>query len=282
MARIEDAVAWGAEKLYYAEIPDERTTASLLLAHTLGVDRTHVIAHPERELTDDESDRYIDAVTRRADGEPYQYIVGRQEFYGLEFEVTSDVLIPRPDTETVIEGALDLWKTLPDRQGRVVVDVGTGSGCIGITLSKHLDGARVVGTDVSAAALAVARRNAARLGSSIRLVRGDLLAAFAGPISMIVTNLPYIPAQVLKGLQVEVRDHEPEVALLGGEDGLDIYRRFFDDVPRFLAPDGFVVCECGYTQSDALEQIGVERNLKPVTRIDDLAGIPRTVVLGLA
>lgn len=280
MPRVEEAVAWGAERLFHANIPAEKMTASLLLAHVLGVERTHIIAHTERELTDEEIIAYKAAIERRAEGTPFQYITGRQEFYGREFLVTPDVLIPRPDTEVLVEGAMDLWKRFESRDGRSVVDLGTGSGAIAITLSKELTGARVIGTDVSGTALSIAKRNAARLGADVDFVVADLFEPFAGPFSIVATNLPYIPETVIEGLQTEVRDYEPRVALVGGPDGLDIYRRFFDDLPRVLARDGFVLCECGFTQADALEGVAAERGFRCVDRLDDLQGIPRTIVFG--
>jgi release factor glutamine methyltransferase len=281
MATIDDALAWGVDRLYHASIPSERMTAQLLLAHVLGVERTAVVAHPEREIGDEEADAYKAAVERRAAGTPYQYIVGKQEFYGRDFEVTPDVLIPRPDTEVIVDGAKDFWKTLSDREGRRVLDLGTGSGAIAVTLALELDGARVVASDVSAAAVRVARRNAVRNGANVDLAIADLVEAFSGPFTIIATNLPYIPATVVEGLQIEVRDHEPRVALVGGPDGLDLYRRFFDDLPRVLAPDGIVLCECGFTQSEALEALAAERGLRFVDRLDDLQGIPRTIVFGV-
>lgn len=281
MARVDEALPWGVERLYHASVSSERMTAELLLAHALGVERTYVVAHPERELTDDEARVYKDAVERRASGEPFQYITGKQEFYGRDFEVTPDVLIPRADTEVIVDGAKRLWAALADREGRWVLDLGTGSGAIAVTLAKELAGARVVATDVSAAALAVARRNAARNEADVRVVHADLVEAFSGPFALIATNLPYIPATVVDELQIEVRDHEPRVALVGGPDGLDLYRKFFDDLPRVLAPDGVVLCECGFTQSDALERLAEERGLRFVDRLDDLQGIPRTIVFAL-
>src|SRR5688572_11449380 len=132
MACVDEAVAWGVERLYHASIPSERMTAQLLLAHVLGVERTYVVAHGEREMTDDEARGYKDAVERRASGEPFQYITGKQEFYGRDFEVTPDVLIPRADTEVIVDGAKKLWAAMEDRDGRWVLDLGTGSGAIAV------------------------------------------------------------------------------------------------------------------------------------------------------
>jgi len=278
MATIDDALTWGVERLYHASVPSERMTAQLLLAHVLGVERPHVVAHPERELADNEIEAFKLAVERRAAGTPFQYITGKQEFYGREFEVTPDVLIPRPDTEVIVDGAKAYWARFLDPEGRRVLDLGTGSGAIAVTLARDLAGARVYATDVSAAALAVARRNAARHGADVRFAVANLVDALSGPFSIIATNLPYIPATVVDGLQVEVRDYEPRVALVGGSDGLELYRHFFDDLPRVLAPDGVVLCECGFTQADALEALAAERGLRFVDRLDDLQGIPRTIV----
>ena len=283
MATIDDALVWGTDTLHHASIPSERLTAQLLFAHVLGVERPYVVAHPERELDDDAADAYKDAVVRRAAGTPYQYIVGKQEFYGRDFEVTPDVLIPRADTEVIVDGAKRFWAELEAREGRYVLDLGTGSGAIAVTLALELElaGARVVATDVSAAAVSVARRNAARNAASVRFAVADLVAPFAGPFAIIATNLPYIPATIVEDLQKEVSGFEPRVALVGGPDGLDLYRRLFDDLPRVLAPDGVVLCECGFTQSDALEAVAAERGLRFVDRLDDLQGIPRTIVFGL-
>jgi release factor glutamine methyltransferase len=278
MATIDDALVWAVEHLYRASIPDERLTATLLLAHVLGVERTHVVAHPERELVDEEVVAYRDAIHRRAKGEPFQYITGKQEFYGRDFEVTTDVLIPRADTEVIVEGAKKLWAALPPTAPRRVVDVGTGSGAIAVTLALELEGADVLATDVSAAALEVARRNVARHDAKVEIREASLLDGIDGEFALVCTNLPYIPETIVDGLQPEVRDHEPRVALVGGPDGLDLYRKFLDDVPRVLSPDGYLLCEVGFTQASAIERLAEERGLRFVDRLDDLQGIPRTIV----
>jgi release factor glutamine methyltransferase len=297
MPTIRDEIARGSERLRAAGVADERLTASLLLAHVLGVGRAHLIAHPERELTPDEVHEFNRAVERRAAREPFQHITGAQEFYGLELEVTPDVLVPRPETELIVEAAERLWREerprihtnthesrsiRDDSCGFVdssrVHDVGTGSGALAVTLALRLPGARVMATDVSAAALAVARRNAARHGARVEFVRADLATALSGPFDLVVSNPPYIPDDDIEALQPEVRDHEPRLALAGGADGLDAYRRLFADAPRVLAPGGHLVCELGVGQADAARAIAEACGLEVVEILDDLQGIPRTIV----
>jgi release factor glutamine methyltransferase len=278
--RIDEAVRWGVERLGEAGVPDERLTASLLLAHVLGEDRVYLIAHNERLLSSEEANTYMGVVARRAAGEPLQQIRGVQEFYGREFRVTPDVLIPRPESEAIVETAVRLWPTLSEelRCDGWIADLGTGSGCLAVTLALEIPGARLIGTDISAPALLVAQDNAGRHGAAVSFVQCDLAAALAGPFAMLACNLPYVPDGWIEGLQREVR-HEPLVALRGGPDGLDIYRRLAADLPRLLHPDGYLICEFGFTQSGLMEDLADEFGLAVAEMIDDLQGIPRTVVL---
>jgi len=238
MPTIREEIARGADALRVAGVADERLTASLLLARALGVDRTHLLAYPERALTDEQLAAYDRILTRRAAREPFQQITGVQEFYGLDFEVTPDVLIPRPETELIVETGERLWRGA----GRVL-DIGTGSGCLAVTLAKRLPSATVTATDLSGPALAVARRNARRHGATVDFVRADLASALSGPFDLVVSNPPYVPDGGRDTLQPEVRDHEPHLALFGGMDGLDVYRRLFADVPRLLAQNGLLIVE---------------------------------------
>lgn len=278
---VADEVAWGAARLEAAGVPSARTTASLLLAHALGVRRVTVIAYPERAVGEVERAAFRASIERRAAGEPFQYLTGVQEFYGLEFEVTPDVLIPRPETEAIVEIAERLWPEV-SRSSNRVLDVGTGSGCIAVTLALRLPGARVAATDLSDRALAVARRNAARLGARVSFARMDLAEATAGPFALVVSNPPYVPDADVETLQVEVRDHEPRLALAGGSDGLAPYRRLFADARRLLAPGGRMICEFGIDQADALGEIARGAGLGVVEVVDDLQLIPRTIVLAVA
>jgi release factor glutamine methyltransferase len=199
-------------------------------------------------------------------GKPTQHITGVQEFFGREFRVTPDVLIPRPETEHVIEAALTLG-------ARKIVDIGTGSGAIAITLALET-GASVVGTDISLAALRVAAANA--LGSRVQWLACDLGSALAGGFDLVVSNPPYIATRDKSTLQREVRDYEPEIALFGGDDGLDVYRRLVPEAARLLAPGGWLVMELGHTSSEAVA--GMLNSWSDVETRKDLAGLPRVII----
>ena len=227
-------------------------------------------------------------ITRRAAGEPLQYITGHQEFYGIDFLVTSDVLIPRPETELLVECVINLARDSSPRPGDggpLILDIGTGSGCIAIALASHVERARVIATDVSGAALAVASKNAARHGVAARIefLEGDLLAPLAdrgleGAVDFLASNPPYVPARDSHLLQREL-DWEPREALFGGPEGVDFYRRLLHDAPRYVKPGGYFVCEIGYTQLDAIqEMIDADAWGEAVIK-DDLQGIPRTLAI---
>ena len=198
-------------------------------------------------------------------GKPTQYITGRQEFYGREFRVTPDVLIPRPETEHVIEAALKTG-------ARTILDIGTGSGAIAVTLAIET-GARVIATDISTRALKVAQENAARLGAAVEFAACDLASALRGRFDLIVSNPPYVPST--EALPREVRDFEPEVALYAGEDGLRVYRRLIPEASRLLNPGGWLVMELAYNSADAVRAILEQWSDVRVTH--DLAGLPRVI-----
>jgi release factor glutamine methyltransferase len=233
------------------------------------------MAHAERELSADEEARYRAAITRRTAGEPAQYITGVQEFYGREFAVTPAVLIPRPETEHIIEVCERLAKNLSLNR---VLDIGTGSGCLAITLAKTLSPSHVVATDLSGPALEVASTNARRHSVAIDLVRCDLASALAGTFQLVVSNPPYVPELDKPALQPEVRDHEPEMALFAGPEGLDVYPRLFAESARLLETGGWLVCEIGVGQDIAVSAMAPSLGLCVVEVVRDLAGIPRTLV----
>jgi release factor glutamine methyltransferase len=283
---IAEALRRATKRLHEASIPDPQLQAQSLLAEALSRDRTYLIVNLSRELSGETLAKYEGLIARRAAGEPLQYIVGRQEFFGLEFEVTPEVLIPRPETELVIEETVHLVQNIAaSRSGwrPLIVDVGTGSGCIAVTLARELSAARVIATDVSLTALRVARRNASRYGLAgrVHLVAADLLGAFPGHpcADFIISNPPYVARRDLPSLQREVRDWEPHVALTDFADGLSFYRRLFGDAPACLNPGGFLICEMGYSQAEQIAALIDESVWAEQRILADLQGIPRTFVL---
>lgn len=277
---IIQAQAAGAESLGAAGVTDPRREAGSLLAHAVRHDRTYLITHGNDLLTGEQLERFRTLIARRAAREPLQYIIGYQEFFKLSFEVTPDVLIPRPETELIVEAALEL----ADRERSLsILDVGTGSGCIVISLLHELKNARAIATDISPNALEVARRNAHRHNVSDRVTftQSDSLAPLtqSAAFSLIVSNPPYVPARDIATLQREVRDHEPLTALASGADGLDHIRALLRETPRVLHHSGYFIFEIGFGQGDAIEQL-VDRAIWHLLAVrKDLQGIPRTVVL---
>lgn len=253
---IAGALAAAARLLTQSGIDEPRRDAQTLLARLIERDRSYLIMHPDEPLTDDAARRFRDAITRRAAGEPVQYITGRQEFFGLDFAVTPAVLIPRPETELVVEATLELSNA---GEPFAFCDVGTGSGCITVALLHHRPGALSVALDISPAALAIARSNAARHNVTERVdfVASDVFDALrvdreTKRFAIIVSNPPYIDANEIPALQREVRDHEPRAALTPGDDGLAVVHRLLTDAPAHLAPGGHLVFEIGYGQAPAV------------------------------
>jgi release factor glutamine methyltransferase len=268
---LHEALLQGTKLLEEASIAAPRLTAELLLCHALHQERSFLYAHPERELREVEWIHYGRYLHERLHGKPTQYITGRQEFYGREFRVTADVLIPRPETELVVETALEVG-----RDARRILDVGVGSGAIAVTLQLETHAA-VWGSDISAAALRVAAQNAAMLEARVGFVQCDLMSAFgAESMELVVSNPPYVPLGDRAGLQREVRDYEPTVALFAGPTGYEIYDRLVTDAQRVLRPGGWMVLELGYNSKDrVLGMFGPQ--WRDVRVVPDLAGIPRVV-----
>jgi release factor glutamine methyltransferase len=276
---IGSAVREGAQRLSEAGVAEPRREAVSLLAYALNRDRSFVIAHADDGLNDYECGAFRSLIARRAGGEPLQYITGQQEFFKLVFEVTPAVLIPRPETELIIEVALEL---LGDDPQPYLADIGTGSGCISITILHELSAARAVATDVSTAALRVAQRNAERHGVTDRLavLESDCFSALNAtpPFSLIASNPPYVSDDELESLQREV-NCEPRAALAGGPDGLSVIRRLLLEAPHFLRPGGYFVFEIGFGQGEAVEHL-IDRRVWRLLEIrTDLQKIPRTFVL---
>jgi len=267
---LRTALLQGTQLLEEAAVPVPRLTAEVLLSHALGRERVYLYAHPEQELREVEWLHYGRYLHERLQGKPTQYITRRQEFYGREFRVTPDVLIPRPETEHVVEVARAVA-----RDARRLVDVGTGSGALAVTLQLET-GATAFATDISAAAVTVAAGNAARLGARVDCVVCDLLSGIAGrSMDLIVSNPPYVPLADKHGLQREVRDWEPHVALFAGESGFELYDRIVADAPRVLGAGGWLIMELGFgslNHVSALLEGWREVRVEP-----DLAGIPRVI-----
>jgi len=297
---VRTALKTGIAKLREAGVPSFTLSAELLLLHVATRDRAWLYSHPEENLPQEITDRFFALIARRAAGEPTQYLTGKQEFWGLEFEVTPDVLIPRPETEHVIEVALDRLALRELRAGRPqktigeglqIADIGTGSGCIAIALAKELPKAEFVATDISRAALEVAGRNAVRhgVGGRIRFVQGDLLersgeermtsGETAAPLlfDLVASNPPYIGRREAPTLAREVREHEPAHALFGGEEGYEFYGDLIAQAASNLKPGGLLVLELGHDSLPAVQPLLDAANWTRVGVTNDLAGIPRVI-----
>lgn len=258
-----------AEVRLAAVTTSARLEAQLLATHVLGVSRTSVLAHPEVEFPDLAGESLLQ---RREAGEPLAYILGRREFFGREFIVRPGVLIPRQDTETLVEVALAL--DLP-REARVI-EVGVGSGCVAATLALERPSWRVKGSDISPVALGIAGENATRLGATVELREGDLLAPFAGEtFDLVISNPPYIDPS--ESLAHEVRGWEPSEALFAGEGGLLFYRRLAEETPTSLASGGWLAVEVGYTQAAQVIDLLAQGEWVTIDSTPDLSGIERVV-----
>lgn len=268
---IRTALLQGTQLLEEGGIAVPRLTAEVLLCHAVRCERAYLFSHPERELAEVEWLHYGRYLHERLKGKPTQYITRRQEFYGREFRVSPDVLIPRPETEHVIEAALAVAGNASK-----MVDVGCGSGAIAVTLALETS-STVFATDLSKAALTVAAANAARLQARVGFLACDLLAALADrSIDAVISNPPYVPAAEMPHLQREVRDYEPEMALLGGPSGFEIYERIVRDSERVLRPGGFLILELGFASRDRVLDMFHESWSDLQVR-PDLAGIPRVL-----
>jgi release factor glutamine methyltransferase len=314
---IRNALKLGIAQLRAAHVGSDTLAAELLLLHATGRTRTSLYSHPEDDLTESESQNYFSLIERRAAGVPTQHLTGKQEFWGLEFEVTPDVLIPRPETEHLIEVALDrlALRDLREKQspnmsgeGLIVADIGTGSGCIAIALAKELPGASIYALDVSPAALAVAQRNAARLhfADRIHFLESNLLGglptaesplaaslrgnqrkpeAHASPVAdhqsllfdLIVSNPPYVGRREAATLACEVHDHEPAIALFGGEEGYEFYADLITQAAARPTPGGILVVELGHDSLPAVQPLLDAPAWTSVGVTNDLAGIPRVL-----
>ncbi len=288
---LRESLDAGAARLSAGPHPARaRRDAETLLLHLTGKNRAWLLAHLDDPFGGCTAVQFAALLNRRLTGEPIQYITGEAEFYGLPFHVTPAVLIPRPETEHLVERvlelvapgapepALSLSKGLAETWEGSILDVGTGSGAIAVTLAHHLPYARITAIDASAPALAIAEENAQRNSVTVRFLHGDLLAPVIGEqFHIIVSNPPYVSSADRDTLAVEVREHEPHLALFAGDDGLAIYRRLIPAAFRSLAPGGFLVLEIGCGQSAAVQAILASAGFQHIHVTPDLQGIPRVV-----
>jgi release factor glutamine methyltransferase len=276
--QLRPALRSAIAQLEAAGIEQARISAEVLVFHLLCCDRAYLFAHPERELTADEQSQYEQLIARRASGEPLQYLTGHQEFWRADFLVTPAVLIPRPETEHLIEAVLDLVREFSLGSKLKLIDVGTGSGAIAITLAREFPKAEVHAVDLSPDALEVARRNAERLGAHVHFAQSDVLASIppAADFDFVVSNPPYVGLNESDKVQEVVRRYEPPMAVFAGDDGLVVIRRLIPQARQVLRPGGWLLIEIGYTQSAAVQSLLA--GWHNVHARADLAGIPRVIV----
>lgn len=277
MPTIAEILKQATEILQENGIGEPRREAGSLLAFVLKKNRTFLITRDDYELSRDEEANFQAVLGRRANREPLQYITGKQEFYGLDFEVSAGVLIPRPETELIVENALEILKPLEKSR---FCEVGVGSGCISAAILYNAETASAIGLDVSEKALEIATKNAEKHAVADRfcLKKSDVFEVLTDEkFDLIVSNPPYIPRGDIENLQAEVRDFEPLNALTDGGDGLSIIENIIADAPRFLKPHGFLLLEIGFGQADDVRKLFDEKIWRTFEILPDLQGIPRTV-----
>jgi release factor glutamine methyltransferase len=276
MMNVAEWLALNEARLRAGPHPERaRFDAGTLLLYALGRERAWLMAHPDEELGEKDERAAGELLDRRLCGEPIQYITGEAEFYGLPFRVNRDVLIPRPETEHVVEEVLELASRFASPR---IVDVGTGSGAIAVALAHHLPKSSITATDCSAAALEVARANARHNGvaAKVRFLAGDLLAPVAPEqFEIVVSNPPYVPESDRASLAVEVREFEPATALFAAGDGLSVLRRLISKAREVLVPGGWIALEIGQGQAEAVHALLADAGFAEIGFVPDLQGIPR-------
>jgi len=278
-----ESISWAADYLSNEQIEDPQLEAEILLAHSLNISRLEIISDPKRNLSQKELNKYQELIRRRSKHEPTAYITGFQPFYSLNFLVDRSVLVPRPETELLVDIVLSLFNNRSMVYGQLsIVDVGTGSGAIAVSLAKNLPNAKVIGIDNSPEALQVSQKNAelCQVCGRCLFVQGDLLEPLQEPVDIIVSNPPYIPSAEIENLQPEVRDWEPRGALDGGADGLDYIRVLINQSHKYLSSKGRLLFEFGWGQADQIRQL-IKQNgsYKEANIIKDYSGIERIACL---
>ncbi|MFK7819395.1 MAG: peptide chain release factor N(5)-glutamine methyltransferase [Planctomycetaceae bacterium] len=274
---VQKVLDWSIGYLRENGSDSPRLDAEILLAHSCGWERIHLYTNYDKPLSPDQRGRMRDFIQRRAKAEPVAYLVGFREFFGLDFSVNSAVLIPRPDTETLVRTALDVLK---ERSTSNVLDIGTGSGCVAVAIAVNCPGANVTAVDISPEALAIASVNADKhnMSDRIRLLQSDVFSGVPDEkFEVIVSNPPYIRADEMPGLDADVRDHEPTGALVGGTDGLDIVRQIIAQSPGYLTDDGHLMLEVDGQQAEPVAELLKRAGFQNVGIEKDLSGIQRVV-----
>lgn len=275
---IKEVLSYSTQMLTNVGIESPILESQVMLCRLLGMKRTEIIANSEANLPNDQIDMYMEWVNRRCNREPLPYITGIKEFYGIEFMVTPHVLIPRPETELLVEQTL---KSLDGIDNPIIADIGCGSGAIGISIAKSIPSAHIYGVDVSIDALNVTQTNAVRHGvrKNLNLIWGDLLDPLANiSFHAIVSNPPYIPSNDILVLEPEVSSYEPRIALDGGSDGLDIYRRLIPKALSLLKPGGVLIVEIGINQSDMVADMFNAAGFADISIMNDYSSIPRVIM----
>lgn len=270
---VGDALKQGIALLKQNNISEAITDATVLLSHTLECDRLYLTIHKNDAIAPDKDDVYMELINRRCQSEPVSYITGHKEFMSLDFKVEEGVLIPRPDTEILVETVIDKLKDIPNP---VITDMCTGSGAIAVSLAKYIQGSRVTALDVSEVALRIARENALLNGVEISAEEHDVLTPYNALADAVVSNPPYIPTEVIEGLDSDVSDYEPHLALDGGKDGLVFYRAIVQNIGSALKKGGILAFEVGHDQAHDVAMI-MQDSFYGIDTAKDLAGIDRVV-----
>lgn len=278
--QITTILAQATERLAAADCATPRLDAEILLAEVLGQERSWLYTYPEKRLTLDQLEQFLGWLARREQREPVAYLTGHKEFFGLDFMVNQHVLIPRPETELLVETVSQKITKYPPKQPLFMADIGTGSGCIAVALAKHLPQATIWAVDISPQALEVAQHNARQhqVTDQITFLAGDLLASLGGPFDFIISNPPYVSETELATTMPEVQHYEPHQALAAGPDGLAIIRRLLAQASKKLKPDGCLIFEIGASQGDGVVKMAGDY-FSGVKLIQDLAGLDRVVVV---
>lgn len=274
---VRQLLRYAVEALHIAGVDTPFLDAEVMLSQASGSSRVELIAHPDLQLPPETALKFAEWVYRRSQREPLAYIVGKQEFFGICFEVTPAVLIPRPETEILVETAIEFLKNL-DKP--ILADIGIGSGAVAVSIAKNVENVFVYGTELSQTGLDVARRNVEHVGvqDKVQLLNGDLLEPLISKkFDLIVSNPPYIASGEIDNLQPEIAKYEPKIALDGGPDGLDYYRRLSAEAPDYLKADGILAVEVGFGQSDSVKTIFESNGFQNVRSVNDYGGIERVI-----